>query len=246
MEDVVHDEHLDRDHWWFRARRSIFGRVLDRRVPLAAGAVILDLGPGSGVNLELLQARGRLVTLDLSARSLETCRDLGAEDLVQGDAMRLPIADASVDLVCALDVLEHLPEDERALSEIARVLKPDGHLLLSVPALALLWGRQDILAQHVRRYSERQLRERVSASGLNWVHRTFFNTWLFPPILAVRLAMRPLLSKGASGGSDLGMRLPKWVEQTLYGVFASEGAWVVRRRFPIGVSLLGIARRPRD
>jgi SAM-dependent methyltransferase len=211
VEDVVHDEHLDRDHWWFRARRSIFGRVLDQRVALPANAVILDLGPGSGVNLELLEGRGRLVTLDLSQRSLTTCRELGSPDLVQGDATRLPFGDGTVDLVCALDVLEHLEADERALAEIARVLKPEGHLLLSV-------------------------------AGLEWEHRTFFNTWLFPPILAVRLAMRPLLSRGEQGGSDLGLRLPRFVEQSLFRIFASEGAWVVRRRLPIGVSLLGLAK----
>lgn len=242
MEDVVHDEHLDRDHWWFRARRSIFGRVLDQRVPLPADAVILDLGPGSGVNLDLLEGRGRLVTLDLSQRSLATCRELGSPDLVQGDATRLPFGDSSVDLVCALDVLEHLDADELALAEIARVLKPEGHLLLSVPALQALWGRQDILAQHVRRYSPSVLRDRVRAAGLEWEHRTFFNTWLFPPILAVRLAMRPLLSRGEQGGSDLGLRLPRFVEQSLFRIFASEGAWVVRHRLPIGVSLLGLAK----
>ncbi len=243
MEDVVHDEHMDRDHWWFRARRSIFGRVLDQRVPLGSDAVILDLGPGSGVNLDLLQGRGRLLTLDLSRRSLTACRELGSADLLQGDATRLPLGDGTVDLVCALDVLEHLEADRRALAEIARVLKPTGHLLLSVPALGLLWGRQDVLAQHVRRYSPSELRERVREAGLEWEHRTFFNTWLFPPILAVRLAMRPWLSEGAQGGSDLGLRLPRMVEEVLYRIFASEGAWIVRRRLPIGVSLLGLARK---
>lgn len=242
MEDVVHDEHLDRDHWWFRARRSIFGRVLDERVPLPQNAVILDLGPGSGVNLDLLEGRGQLVTLDLSQRSLQTCRELGSPDLVQGDATRLPFGDGSVDLVCALDVLEHLEADERALAEIARVLKPEGRLLLSVPALQLLWGRQDILAQHIRRYSPSTLRNRVRAAGFEWEHRTFFNTWLFPPILAVRLAMRPLLARGKDRGSDLGLRLPRFIEQSLFRIFASEGAWVVRRRLPIGVSLLGLAK----
>lgn len=243
MREVVHAEHLAPDHWWFRARRRIFERVLDEHVTLPPDARILDLGPGSGVNLPVLAPRGRVTVLDVSRFSLATCRSGGAT-CVQADATRPPFRDASFDLVCALDVLEHLVEDERALRACRRVLRPEGRLLASVPALGLLWGRQDVLSEHKRRYARADFESRLVAAGFELERLTYFNSLLFPPILAVRLMMRPFLRATSQngGGSDLGLRLPRPAEELLYRLFASERHWLARRDLPIGVSLLGLAR----
>lgn len=244
MQDVVHNEHLAQDHWWFRARRAIFDRVLDEQLPSGRAARILDLGPGSGVNLPVLGARGRVTALDLSDVSLARCRAAGAPDCVRADATRAPFADASFDLVCALDVLEHIPDDVAALGEIERVLAPGGLFLFSVPAFRLLWGRQDVLSHHMRRYRRRELVERVRAAGLVIEHLTYFNTLLFPPIAAVRIAMRPLLERSVKkGGSDLSVKLPFGLDSALYHAFACERSWVTRHRLPFGVSMLGWARK---
>lgn len=247
MQAVVHDEHLERDHWWFRARRRIFARCLERLVPRTPGGWILDLGPGSGVNLDVLSNHGRLVSLDLSQRSLSTCRQVAAElgassALTRADATRLPFLDHSLPLVCALDVLEHLPDDLATLREARRVLKPDGHLLLSVPAHPWMWGRQDVLAEHVRRYRRSELRAKVEAAGFEWVRLTYFNALLFPPIALVRLLMRPFLAHSTKRGSDLSVKLPFGLDGLLYWSFALEAGWLPRRNLPWGVSLLGLAR----
>lgn len=244
MQDVVHSEHLDSDHWWFRARRRIFERVLDEQLPGGRAARILDLGPGSGVNLPVLGERGRVTALDLSEVSLARCKRAGAPDCVLADATRPPFAEASFDLVCALDVLEHIDDDEAALAGVRRVLAPDGLFLFSVPAFPFLWGRQDVLSHHKRRYRKLQLKERVEAAGLRVEHLTYFNTLLFPPIAAVRFMMRPLLARSvAKGGSDLSVKLPLGLDGLLYHSFACERAWVSRRTLPFGVSMLGWARR---
>jgi len=244
VQDVVHDEHLAQDHWWFRARRSIFDRVLDEQLPGGRAPRILDLGPGSGVNLPVLGARGRVTALDLSQVSLGRCLAAGAPDCVLADATRAPFADASFDLVCALDVLEHIDDDAGALAQIERVLAPGGLFLFSVPAFGFLWGRQDVLSHHKRRYAKAELAERVRAAGLEIQHLTYFNTLLFPPIAAVRLAMRPLLARSvAKGGSDLSVKLPLGLDSVLYHSFACERGWVTRRSLPFGVSMLGWARK---
>jgi SAM-dependent methyltransferase len=249
MRSVVHDEHLERDHWWFRARRRIFARLLAHHgLPRSAGTPwILDLGPGSGVNLDVLAKRGRLVSLDLSARSLETCAELARElgvrsDLTRADATRLPFRTGSLPLVCALDVLEHLPDDRAALAEIQRVLGPEGRLLLSVPAHPWMWGRQDVLAEHVRRYRRAELVERLEAAGFEILKLSYFNTLLFAPIAALRLLMRPFLAQSAARGSDLSVRLPFGLDAALYWSFAIEAGWLTRQSLPFGVSLLGLAR----
>ena len=247
MKDVVHDEHLERDHWWFRARRDIFRAVLEARTELPRPMRVLDLGPGSGVNLSVLAPLGQLVNLDLSRVSLERLPELATDgvdsgEAVQADATRLPFAARSFDLVCALDVLEHLDDDRAALTEIRRVLRPGGTFLFSVPAHRWLWGRQDVLAEHRRRYRREELAERVLAAGFELDRLSYCNTLLFPPIAAVRLAMRPFLSRTVRGGSDLSVQLPFGLDRALYALFALESRWLPRRDLPFGVSLLGLAR----
>lgn len=243
MKDVVHAEHLDPNHWWFRARRDIFAKLLDELSPLPEGARILDVGPGSGVNLPVLAPRGRVTVLDISDFSLQTCRRDGAHSVVQADACRPPFADGSFDLVCALDVFEHLPDDQTAMAECLRVLKPGGVLLTTVPAFPMLWGRQDVLAMHQRRYRKPEFRDRLRRAGFELERLSYFNTLLFAPILAVRLAMRPFLRWSQKGGSDLGMAMPFGIDRVLHRVFAAERGWLVRRDLPVGVSILGLARK---
>lgn len=242
MRAVVHAEHLEADHWWFRARRTIFTRVLDEHVRLPENARILDVGPGSGVNLPVLRDRGRVTVLDVSRFSLETCLREGAGSVVQADAQRPPFQDGAFDLICALDVIEHLDDDERTLRECRRLLAPDGWLLVSVPAFPLLWGRQDVLSEHKRRYRRGQLAARLHGAGFRIERASYFNTLLFPPILATRLAMRPFLDASVRRGSDLAVRLPFGLDGLFYRLFACERHWLARRSFPYGVSQLALAR----
>ena len=117
----------------------------------------------------------------------------------------------------------------------------DGTLLLSVPAFQILWGRQDVLSEHRRRYRAPQLRAQLEAAGFTVRHLTYFNFVLFLPILAVRLVMRPFLASAvAAGGSDLSMPVPV-VGGLLRGLLAAERFWIARRRLPFGVSLLAVA-----
>ena len=220
----------------------IFERVLDEHVELGRDARILDLGPGSGVNMPVLGPRGRVTVVDVSRLSLESCREAGAELVVQADAAVPPFADQSFDATTALDVLEHLDDDSAAMRELRRVLKPGGVLMASVPAFPLLWGRQDVLSHHKRRYRRGELQRRLHEAGFEVVRESYFNTWLFAPILLVRLLMRPFLSKSVEGGSDLSVRLPFGLDEILFRLFASEAGLVSKLRLPIGVSLLVLAR----
>lgn len=245
MHARVHQEHEDRDHWWFRARREIFAAVIDRLIALPGRPRIADLGPGGGVNMDTLGPRGRVLAVDLDLGSARRAREAGAE-AIRADATQPPLRAGCIDLLCALDVLEHLDQDAEALEHWASLLGSDGRLLLSVPALDLLWGRQDVLAQHRRRYSKGQLRALLEASGFVVERLSYFNSLLFLPILLVRLLMRPWASASGSERSDLGLRLPTPVEQLLFRAFASEARWLVARDLPIGVSLMAIARRRAD
>ena len=242
LKPSLQEEYRESDHWFFRARRRIFARVLDELVPLPAGARIVDLGPGSGVNVPVLRERGRVAVVDVARVSLEDCAEKGAHDLLLADAGRPPLAAECADLVCAFDVLEHLDDDRGALAEIRRILKPEGKLVLSVPAWRILWGRQDVLSEHRRRYHKAPLARLLTESGFEIERLSHFNCLLFPPILAVRLAMRPFLARTSEGGSDFGAPAPFGLDRLLENVFACEAGWLARRDLPIGVSLLAVAK----
>ncbi len=137
-------------------------------------------------------------------------------------------------------VLEHIEEDGAALRELRRVLRPGGLLLLTVPAVQLLWGDQDEISHHFRRYTDASLRRPLQAAGFVVERSSYFNTLLFAPIAAVRLLRRAIRPPSAERTDfDLGsVRL----NGVLSRLLSSEAAAVSRTRLPFGVSLLALAR----
>jgi SAM-dependent methyltransferase len=215
--------------------------MLGAFAPLPGNARVLDVGPGSGINLPVLRECGSVTALDLSRFSLAHCREAGARNLVQADAANPPFDRASFDLVCVLDVLEHLANDTAALQAYRRILKPEGFLLLSVPALSCLWGRQDVISGHHRRYRRGALAKLLHDTGFRIERLTYFNTLLLPPILVVRLLMRPFVRWTSNGGSDLSMPM-LGLDRVVHRALTFEGGWILKHDLPLGVSLLALAR----
>jgi SAM-dependent methyltransferase len=242
LKEALHREYLEDDHWWFSARRSIFRGMLTSFAPLPRDARVLDVGPGSGINLPVLRDCGSVTALDLSKFSLAHCREAGARNLVLADAASPPFDGESFDLVCVLDVLEHLANDAEALRGYRRILKREGYLLLSVPALSCLWGRQDVISGHHRRYRRGKLAKLLAETGFQVERLTYFNTLLLPPILVVRLLMRPFLRWTCNGGSDLSMPMPLGLDRLVHRALTLEGDWILKHDLPLGVSLLALAR----
>jgi SAM-dependent methyltransferase len=182
---------VEANHWWFTERRWLFGRLL-REFDLPRAARILDIGTGTGSNLRLLRELGFThgEGLDASEEAVRWCAEKGYGNVTQGDVCALPFGDATFDCVLATDVLEHVADDLAALREIHRVLEPGGHALLTVPAFMALWGRQDEVSEHRRRYRASELRERVTQAGLLPRQSFYFNYLLFLPILLVRVLIR--------------------------------------------------------
>ena len=233
---------VERDHWWFRGRRRILATFLDGLdPPLPAGATVLDVGCGTGANTAVLADRGRrVVGVDASPIAHRLRRRAGWAGGVRAVSGTLPFADATFDLVAALDVLEHLDDDRAAIHELRRVARPGAVVLIFVPALRLLWGLQDEHAHHRRRYSRAGLRALVSAAGFEVERITYFNSLLFAPILAARLAMRIRRPPGIVSENQIGGRR---LNALLERVFRSEAPLLARFDLPIGVSLACIARR---
>jgi SAM-dependent methyltransferase len=234
MDRAIYDRmaEIDRDHWWFSARRKIIDRLIRDQVPLKAGAQILEMGCGTGSNIALLQQFGHVdaVEPDDPARELASRRTGVA---VKGG---VDLADGHYDLVAMLDVLEHIPDDLEALRALRPKLAPGGRIVVTVPAGPGLWSAHDVAHHHHRRYTNATLAQVFTSAGYRVRHITHFNTALYPLIVAAR-AVGKLLKR--EGGDDA--IPPKPVNALLERLFAAERHWVGRRTLPFGVSLAIVA-----
>ncbi|TMJ15001.1 MAG: class I SAM-dependent methyltransferase, partial [Alphaproteobacteria bacterium] len=193
MERVVYDRmaELDGLHWWYRARRRILEDLIRRKIPLAANARILEIGCGTGHNLDMLGGFGRVdaIEIDGAARALASSR-LG-HAVLDAPLPELPgVPNATYDLITILDVLEHVEDDRAALRSMAAKLKPGGKILITVPAHPWMWSAHDVVNHHKRRYTRRTLRTALTDAGLRVEMLGWFNSLLFPLAAAARLAGR--------------------------------------------------------
>lgn len=233
-------------HWWFVGRRRIVLAVVASRLATrrhASATRILDFGCGTGTMLAHLRRFGYVEGIDADERAVGFCRARGEERVHLLPSGALPYPDDSFDLITALDVLEHIEDDCGTLRELARVLRPGGTFLATVPAHRWMWGAQDDVSHHFRRYTSRELAERMRAAELDVERLTYFNAILFAPIAAVRLARRLRPPKGEPR-SDFEMTQGQAANRVLAGLFSCEARWLNRRDLPLGVSLLvlGTAR----
>lgn len=233
-------------YWWFVGRRKLALGLLAQAMPDtqpdpgSAQAPILDLGCGTGAVLAEMRANRRAVGIDVSEHALRFCGRRGLTDLLQASAERLPLASESVQAVIALDIFEHVQDDRAAFREAYRVLRPSGVLVLSVPAFRWLWGPHDVALMHHRRYSRKQVEQRLLECGFQVERLTYSVFLLFPAVLAVRL-----LDKLRRGPSKVSLpHVSPRVNRFLIRVQMWEARWTARHRLPWGSSIVAVARKP--
>ena len=231
---------VEESHWWCRGRRRIIASFVEEicrnfkdRKPR-----ILDIGCGTGVNLILLSQFADVEGLDVSPDALEFCRQRGLENVRLGAADQMPYENGTFDLVTALDLLEHMDDDLAALREMRRVLRPDGRILLFVPTFMFLWGVQDDVSNHRRRYRLPELRRVVEQAGFEIERTTYANISFFAPILLVRKLMK---LTGMRTDSEHNINVSAF--NGIFGRILGAESTVLRYlNFPFGVSGLCVAR----
>ncbi len=247
---------LETSYWWFVGRRGIVRTLLEDTVPrLPSKALrLVDLGCGTGANLPMLRevvgARGNVIGLDFSPLALQHAKSEvpGVQNLglSQGDAMQLPLRDGCADCVTMLDVLEHLRDDRKALSEVERILKPGGALILTVPAYQHLWSAHDEALHHFRRYEKHELRARLREANLQ-VDKLSFAMSLLPPaayiwrhLVLPHVPRRPRDARRHSQGAVL-PQLPPALNAAMIRLLELEGRVILKRPLRFGTSLVAVA-----
>jgi SAM-dependent methyltransferase len=232
---------IEQSHWWYTGRRKILTsfvedicrRVKDRRPR------ILDVGCGTGANLLMLSQFGDAEGVDISEDALAFCRERGLEKVKLGAGEALPYDDGTFDLVTGLDVVEHMDDDLAGLREMRRVLRPGGRVLLFVPTFMFLWGVQDDVSNHRRRYRLPELRRVLEQAGFEIERMTYANITFFLPILLMRKLMR-LTGIKAESENNINVSALNGVLGSLFG---AESVVLRFMNIPFGVSGLCVARK---
>jgi ubiquinone/menaquinone biosynthesis C-methylase UbiE len=232
---------LEDSYWWFVARRDLARSLIQRRLHSKPGR-LLDVGCGTGATLHILEAFGPAVGLDYSAVALSFCRQRGHRSLVRGTAESLPFADGSFDAVALLDLLEHV-DDEAAMREVARVLRPGGWVFATVPAVPAIWSEHDEALQHRRRYLRPRLARIIRAAGLriSLISYTIFS--LFWPIVIFRLAQRTLKPPRPGNAKTAIIALPEPLNKLFVAMLWLESRLLTSVPLPFGISLVAVARK---
>ena len=232
---------VEQTHWWHIGRRRILAdfvaaicrQVTDRRPR------ILDVGCGTGANLIMLSKYGDAEGVDISEDALAFCRERGLDKVKLGAGEELPYEDDSFDLVTAFDVVEHMDDDLAGLREMRRVLRPGGRVLLFVPTFMFLWGLQDDVSHHRRRYRLSELRRVLEKAGFEVERMTYANITFFLPILLVRKLMR-LTGIKTESENTINVSALNGVLGRLLGA----ESWFLRYvNLPFGVSGLCVAKK---
>ena len=231
---------LEKNNWWFRVRRNIIFSLL-AKYNIGKDNKILDYGCGSGFLVGQLQKRGYDASgVDVSAEAIQTGIGRGVENLfIEGSGFNFP--DESFDLILAMDVVEHVEDDSAILKKLSRILKPKGKIIITVPAYMWMWGVQDEVAHHFRRYTTNSMSRLIGRiPGLSIVRKTYFNTFLFPPAAVVRLISKWFNLKNRESDFDIG---GSFLNSVFYSIFNLE-VWLLKYiSFPFGVSILFVVNK---
>lgn len=232
---------LEDEHWWFVARRKIIASVL-KTLQLPAGAEILEVGCGTGGNIPMLQRFGSVIGIEHDESAAGLARQRNIAPILAGELPHgLPAFPGRFDVIALFDVIEHIEQDLESLVALSALLNPGGRMIITVPAFNFLWSRHDDENQHKRRYRRRTLVRLAGQSGLRLHYLSYFNTWLFPPVAAVRL-FRKLFPYEESWKD---MHMPAaLVNQLLQKIFSSERYLIGRASLPFGISLIAVMAAP--
>lgn len=229
---------FEANYWWFRGRRIILRDQLSRHIKPSVDSNVLEIGCGTGGNLNFLGELGKVFGSDISFDALKLC---GSKDtLIVSDALYIPFKDGAFSLVAVLDVLEHLPEPEKCLMQIHRVLKSDGWVVLTVPAFQFLYSPYADHG-HKKRYLRNEIADMVESAGFELEKLSYFNSILFPLMVLERLMEK--LKRSGDPIEITFKKLPCFLNTIFTLIFTAEKFLLSKMNLPFGGSIVCIAKK---
>ncbi|MGH3413303.1 MAG: class I SAM-dependent methyltransferase [Marmoricola sp.] len=223
------------DYWWYRARADLLESALGPY--LGSPSRILDVGSADGPSVGWVRARDRRLCVDVDPRGLPPGQGVCAS------ADAIPFGDHTFDAAVAFDVVEHCPDRHQALTELARVLRPGGRLLVSVPAYRWAWSDHDVRAGHYTRYTRPRIVADLRAAGLTVDRATYAFMAVFPMFAAER-AVRKLRAHNGGKSSDGVPQVGPLADRVLRGLSRVDQRLLQRHDLPFGSSVFVAAHAP--
>lgn len=241
---VAQYHRLETTHWWFLIRQKIITQVLKKYIPKQKDSLkILNVGAASGASSQCLSSLGEVISVENDPVFLDFL--VGKKiPVINASIIALPFDDNSFDLICALDILEHVADDTKAIAELVRVCKPGGKICITVPACRSLWSAHDEVNNHFRRYSKSRLINLIDKQKNKLLYSTYFNTILFPAIFILRKMEKLFRKKDDNEKSDFDYyKTNRWLSDTLKKIFGWEVFLLRFVKFSFGVSLLTLIEK---
>ena len=227
---------IEKEHWFYRGKREIILGWLNKLNLLIEDPLYLDIGAGTGLLSEELQKMVNIIAIDPDPNALNLIKSRKGVIGLSAYANKIPLDENQVDVLICLDVIEHIDDDQSVINEFIRVVKPGGHIFITVPAFQFVWSEWDDALGHKRRYTVKSLTELISSKELNTIQLSYINVFAFFPILVYRL-LRNLANQSNN------KRMEDWIPPKFYNDILRESFVVPALsniRFPLGLSLFCI------
>ncbi len=246
----LHSE-IEARHWWFAARRNILFPIIDRVMASAPQNLIVDVGCGTGGTLEYLRHRYQCLGIDSSELAINAASQTypGVEYVLGMIPDALAARSSKIGLFLLMDVIEHVQEDRKFLTNLIDLARPGSHIIITVPAIHALWSAHDVAANHFRRYEIDQLRSLLVGMPIEVRLMTFFNSRLYPVIRAARMLGNLMGRSLGRSGTDFAIP-PFGLNEALTRIFSGEGPRILDAldrgdalSYQVGSSLLAVLRR---
>ncbi len=231
-------------HFWYQGMRSIAKTLLNRYLVKKKNIRLLDAGCGTGKGIIFLQQYGKVDGFDISKEAVRFCHLRGLKQVITGSIDKIPYKDNTFDAVICFDVLgqREVSNDQKAVKEFYRVLKPGGILLIRIAAFNWLYGYHDVAVHTKQRYNAYQLKKLFKKIQFQELKITYANLFLFPLIVLVRIISRIFGTKG-KGASDVDHLNPILNKLFYYPLFV-ESILIRFISLPFGLSIIGVAKKP--
>lgn len=239
MESYLYSDlyELEDKHWWHKAKRKRVVSLI-QEFSKQKNPKIADIGCGTGKNVEVFSRIGTAWGVDPSKDAIAFCKKRKLKHLKLGTIEKTGFTDGSLDIVTILDVLEHIDNEDAAITELKRILKKDGMLVLTVPAFTFLWSQWDVVLHHKRRYTTTQISDLLEKHGFQIQTLSYMYPWLVLPAYLVRF----FKSKNSDEQYASDFQLSHPIVNQLIGIVTDIEQWLMRYiHFPIGTSIICVA-----
>ena len=227
------------NHWWFQGRKLIIKYFLNK-INLTDNAEILEVGCGTGANLALLQKFGNVSAVEMNSYARNKAEHIINKKILNGSLPdNLPLKNKKYSAICLFDVLEHVENDQRSLKILNQYLDDKGYLILTVPAIPMLYGKHDKDLCHFRRYRKKELIQLLEEANFTIKEFTYFNSLLLPLACISRV-----VDKISPTTNARGLNVPPlFINKLLLNIFNLELFFMKYIKLPLGLSMLFVVSK---